>query len=88
MADTGPFSDPLEKAIRSKFIPALLGLKVVEITGKYRELLTHSVTKGGLAIWNPVDMAAYVHSALKEATFHLTRSLIDDEPGSKLEVPG
>ncbi len=47
VADTGPFFDPLEKAIRSKFIPALLGLRADEITGKYWELLTHSVTKGG-----------------------------------------
>ena len=76
MADTGPFFDPLEKAIRSKFIPALLGLRADEITGKYWELLMHSVMKDGLAIRNPVDMAAYVHAASKEATSHLTRSLI------------
>jgi hypothetical protein len=78
VADTGPFFDPLEKAIRSKFIPALLGLRADEINGKYRELLTHSVTKGGVAIRNPVDTAASVHSASKAATLHLTRSLIDN----------
>jgi len=76
VADTGPFFEPLERAIRSKFIPALLGL--TEIDGKFRELLTHSVTKGGLALRNPVDTAAYVHVASKEATLHLTQSLIDD----------
>jgi hypothetical protein len=70
VADTGPFFDPLEKAIQSKFIPALLGLRADEITGKYRELLMHSVTKGGLALRNPVDTAASVHSASKAATFN------------------
>ena len=63
VADTGPFFEPLERAIRSKFIPALLGL--TEIDGKFRELLMHSVTKGGLALRNPVDTAAYVHVASK-----------------------
>ncbi len=77
MADTGPFFDSLEKAIRLKFIPALLRLRADEITGKYREPLTHSVMKGGLALRNPVDTAAYAHSASKEATFHLTCSLTD-----------
>ena len=34
--------------------------------------------KGELAIQTPVDTAAYVHAASKEATSHLTRSLIAD----------
>ncbi|KAL7426097.1 hypothetical protein ACHAXH_000232 [Discostella pseudostelligera] len=58
IADTRPFFEPLEKAIRTHFIPALLGLLAGDIDGKYRELLMHSVTKGGLALRNPMDTAA------------------------------
>ena len=75
VADTGPFfEDPLEKAIQTLFIPALLGLDARDIDGKFRELLTHSVTKGGLALRNPVDMAEYVHNTSLAATLHLTQS--------------
>ena len=77
VADTGSFFAPLETAIRRKFIPALLGIGSWEIDGDYRELLTHSVKKGGLALRNPVDTACYVHDASKQATIHLTESLVD-----------
>ena len=79
VADTGPFFEPLEKAIRTQFIPALMGLPAGDIDGKYRELLTHSVTKGGLALRNPMDTAASVHAASLGATLHLTRSLVDGD---------
>ncbi len=78
IADTRPFFEPLEKAIRTHFIPALLGLLAGDIDGKYRELLMHSVTKGGLALRNPMDTAALVYAALIGATLHLTRSLVDE----------
>ncbi len=78
VADTGPFFGPLENAIHTHFIPALLGLAAADIDGKYRELLTHSVTKGGLALHNPMDTVASVHAASVGATFHLTRSLVDE----------
>ena len=78
VADTGPYFAPLEAAIRSKFIPALLGIKSWEVDGGYRELLTHGVKQGGLALRNPVDAALHVHVASKAATAHLTTSLIDD----------
>ncbi len=45
------------------FLPALLGVPSVEIDGDYRQLLTHSVKLGGLAIRNPVDTAPRVHKA-------------------------
>ena len=79
VADTGPFFEPLEKAIRTHFIPALLGVPAEDIDGKYRELLTHSVTKGGLALRNPMDTAASVHAASLGATLHLTQSLVDGD---------
>jgi hypothetical protein len=59
------------------FLPALLGVPLVEIDGDYRQLLTHSVKLGGLAIRNPVDTAPRVHKASLAATRHLTVSLVD-----------
>jgi hypothetical protein len=35
------------------FLPALLGVPSGEIIREYRQLLTHSVKLGGLAIHNP-----------------------------------
>ncbi len=59
------------------FLPALLGIPLTEIDGKYCQLLTHSVKLGGLAIRNPVDTAPSVHMALIAATRYLTASLVD-----------
>jgi hypothetical protein len=77
VADPAPFFLPLEAAIRTSFFPALLGIPSTEINGKYRQLLTHSVKLGGLAIRNPVDTAPRVHKASLAATRHLTVSLVD-----------
>ena len=76
VADTAPFFAPLEEAIRTHFLPSLLGLPSTEIDGDYRQLLTHSVKMGGLTIRNPVDMAPRVHLALNAATRHLTASFV------------
>jgi hypothetical protein len=76
VADTAPFFVPLELEIRMSFLPALLGIPSTEIDGEYRQLLTHGVKQGGLAIRNPVDTAPSVHSASLAAICHLTVSLI------------
>jgi hypothetical protein len=81
VADTTPSCSPLEEVIRTHFLPALLGLPSVEIDGDYRQLLTHSVKLGGLAIRNPVDTAPCVHKASLAATRHLTVSLVDPATG-------
>ncbi len=77
VADTALFFLPLEAAIRTSFLPALLGIPLTEINGEYRQLLTHSIKLGGLAIRNPVDTAPSVHMTLIAATRHLTASLVD-----------
>jgi hypothetical protein len=84
VADTTPSCSPLEEVIRTHFLPALLGLPSVEIDGDYRQLLTHSVKLGGLAIRNPVDTAPCVHKASLAATRHLTVSLVDPATGFDL----
>ncbi len=77
VTDTAPFCVPLEMEIRRRFLPALLGLPSTEINGGYRQLLTHGVKQGGLAICNTVDTATSIHSASLAATCHLTVSLVD-----------
>ena len=59
------------------FLPALLGIPLTEIDGGYRQLLTHGIKQGGLAICNPVDTAPSIHSASLAETCHLTVSLVD-----------
>jgi hypothetical protein len=54
IADTAPFFSPLKAAIRTSFLPALLGIpSLPEIDGEYRQLLTHSARLGGLVTRNP-----------------------------------
>ena len=77
VANTAPFFSPLEEVIRMHFLPALLGVPLVEIDGEYRKILTHGVKLGGLAIRNPVDTALSVHKASLAATCHLTVYLVD-----------
>ena len=76
VADTAPFFAPLKEAIHTHFLPSLLGLPSTEIDRDYRQLLTHSVKMGGLAIRNSVDTAPRVHLASIAATHHLTASLV------------
>jgi hypothetical protein len=80
VANTAPFFLPLEAAIRTSFLSALLGIpSSTEIDGEYRQILTHSIRLGGLAIRNPVDTAPSVHRASLAATRHLTASLLNDQ---------
>jgi hypothetical protein len=77
VTNTAPFFAPLEAVIRTHFLPSLLGIPSVKIDGDYRQLLTHSIKLGGLAIRNPVDRAPRVHLAFLAATPHLTASLVN-----------
>jgi hypothetical protein len=79
VADTAPFFQPLEVAIRKHFCPALLGIGAGDLNGEFRELLSQGVKKGGLAIRNALDAAPYVHDTSKKATRHLVQSLVDSE---------
>ncbi len=49
-SDTAPHFAPLEVAIRTKFLPALLGIAALDLDGKFRKLLNPSVKTGGIAI--------------------------------------
>jgi hypothetical protein len=77
VANTPPFFTLLKEVICTHFLSSLLGILSTEINGEYRQLLTHSVKMGGLAIRNPVDTAPRVHRASLAATCHLTASLVE-----------
>ncbi len=73
-SDTAAHFAPLEVAIRTKFLPALLGIAASDLDGEFRELLTQGVKTGGIAIWNPVDTAVHIHETSLRATSHLVIS--------------
>jgi hypothetical protein len=84
-SDTAPHFPPLEVAIRTKFLPALLGIAALDLDCEFRKLLTHSVKMGGIAIRNPVDTAVYVHETSLHATSHLVTSMVDKDAHLDLE---
>jgi hypothetical protein len=84
-SDTTPHFSPLEVAIRTKFLPALLGIVTLDLNGKFCKLLTHSVKTGSIAIRNPVDTAVHVHETSLRATSHLVASMVDRDACLDLE---
>jgi hypothetical protein len=78
-SDTAPHFAPLVVPIRTKFLPALLGIAASDLDGEFRELLTHGVKTGGIAIRNPVDTAVHVHATSLRATSHLVTSMVDKD---------
>jgi hypothetical protein len=67
--------DPLEKEIRSNFLPALLGVE--SISAEMRQLMANGVKQAGLGIRNPVETADILFAASKDACQVLTDSLVD-----------
>ncbi len=53
-SDTAPHFALLEVANRTKFLPALMEIAASDLDSEFRELLTHGVKTGGIAIHNPV----------------------------------
>ena len=84
-SDTSLHFAPLEVAIRMKFLLALLGIAALDLDGEFRELLTHSVKTGKIAIRNPVITAVHVHETSPHATSHLVTSMVDKDAHLKLE---
>ncbi len=52
---------------------------------EFRELLTHGVKTGGIAIRSPVDTAVHVHETSLGATSHLITSMVDKDDHLNLE---
>jgi hypothetical protein len=84
LSDTAHFA-PLEVAIRTKFLPALLGIVASDLDGEFRELLTHSVKTGRVAIRNPGDTTVHVHKTSLHTTSQLVTSMVDKDAYLNLE---
>jgi hypothetical protein len=85
MSDMAPHFTLLEVAIRTKFLPALLGIAASDLDGKFPKLLTHSVKIGGIPIRKPVDTAMHVHKIPWHATSHLVASMVNRDACLDLE---
>ena len=67
---------PLEDAIRHKFLPSLTGQSA--LSNETRDLLTLPVRHGGLGIINPTKNSRFYHQSSKSITAPLT-SLISEQ---------
>eukprot|EP00804_Cyclotella_cryptica_P006584 CCRYP_008565-RA/>CCRYP_008565-RA protein AED:0.42 eAED:0.42 QI:0/0/0/1/0.33/0/4/0/373 len=72
--DVGPSLQPIEEAIRKKFLPSLFDFKE-PISDDFRRLLAQGVKQGGIAIRDPVEGASRLHQASTDATAQLVESL-------------
>ena len=70
---------PLEEAIRDRLLPALLAIPRDDISAEFRQVLTHSVKTGGLAVRNPVKTGVANYATSQLAAAHLVKSLVDSE---------
>jgi hypothetical protein len=73
----GPHLQPVEEALRKKFIPTLFGRLGMVMNDDNRRLYSHGVKQGGLNIRNPCDGAAGLHASSKAATAELVKALVD-----------
>jgi hypothetical protein len=83
--DTATHFAPLEVGIRTKFLPALLGIAKMDLDGEFRELLLHSIEIGSITIQRSVDTAGHVHMTFLQATSHLVASMVDKDAYLDLE---
>ena len=64
-SDTAAHFAPLEVAIRTKFLPALLGIAASDLDGEFRELLTHAQNNLGGCYKNGTGVAKDEKEAVK-----------------------
>ena len=65
--DIAHLFEPIEKAIRTKFRPALYGIGQDDIDHELRNELAFAVSSRGIGIRNPMTMAAAMFDTLVEA---------------------
>ena len=65
---------PIEDSLRDAFLPALFGGE--EVSTNLREILVHSVKRGGLGIPDPRILAERSYNTSKEASEVLVVSLL------------
>ncbi|MGL5814518.1 MAG: reverse transcriptase domain-containing protein, partial [Aeromonas sp.] len=67
---------PLEHAIADTFIPALFQLPVFHPSLPPRHITALPIKRAGLALPNPIHEAPSCHTASKDITFEISRSLV------------
>ena len=77
MENIGSLLQPLEDIIRTKFIPTLCGRPAPN--DELRDLLALPCRLGGLGILDPTRMASHEHSASKEITTPIVRSILSHD---------
>ncbi|KAL7475331.1 hypothetical protein ACHAW6_001261, partial [Cyclotella cf. meneghiniana] len=77
--DVGPFLVPIKDALRTHFLPAILG-RTDPIDDDLCRLLSLGVKQGGLAIHNPVEGADALLRCSRAATETLVHSLLTNQP--------
>ena len=77
--DIGPLLAPIEEALRTHFLPAILG-RTDPIDDDLRRLLSLGVKQGGLAIRNPAEGADALFHCSRAATETLVHSLLTNQP--------
>ena len=63
----GPHLQPIEEAITSHLLPALMAMDPAAVNDNFLALISHGVKQGGLNIRNPVDGSEAMHEASKSA---------------------
>ena len=77
MEGIGPLLQPLENIVRTRFIPTLCGGPAPN--DELRDLLALPCRLGGLGIQDPTRMASHEHSASREITTPIVRSILSHE---------
>ncbi|KAL7477593.1 hypothetical protein ACHAW6_004462 [Cyclotella cf. meneghiniana] len=77
--DIGPLLAPIKHAIRTTFLPAVIGPNI-EIDDDLQNLLALGVKSGGLAIRDPTTQAESLYRSSRDATTYLSESLLHNEP--------
>ena len=70
-----PLLAPIEHALRTKFLPAVIG-PGIEIDDELRNLLALGIKSGGLTIRDPTTQAEPLYRSSSEATSYLAESLL------------
>ncbi|KAL7474530.1 hypothetical protein ACHAW6_000507 [Cyclotella cf. meneghiniana] len=75
----GPLLDPIDDALCTKFLPAILDPNIA-IVNDLRKLLAFGVKAGGVTIQNPTLIVDLLFCTSQDATSYLSGSLLCNEP--------
>ena len=85
-ADIGDLFQPLEEAIRHRFLPSLTGQNA--FNDAERELMALPVRLGGLGITNPTTQTAHQHSTSRKVTAPLAALILQQALTCPTEIKG